>query len=78
MGNGAWKEDGGIRGWGDGGKEELLSPSSGHLPTFLPPHLLRASAPLRELIQKQNEYLLPNLYSGLTRFPQQQSILRHC
>jgi hypothetical protein len=31
----AWKEDGGIRGWGDGGKEELPSPSSGHLPISL-------------------------------------------
>ncbi|MFN6517413.1 MAG: hypothetical protein RMY29_023310 [Nostoc sp. CreGUA01] len=32
IGHWAWKEDGGIRGWGDGGKEELLSPSSPHLP----------------------------------------------
>ncbi|MFN6514247.1 MAG: hypothetical protein RMY29_007080 [Nostoc sp. CreGUA01] len=39
MGHWAWKEDGGIRGWGDGGKEELLSPSFGHLPTSPSPHL---------------------------------------
>ncbi|WP_257210100.1 AMP-binding protein [Nostoc linckia] len=34
---GTGKEDGGMRGWGDGG-EELLSPSSPHLPISPPPH----------------------------------------
>ncbi|BAY73662.1 AMP-dependent synthetase and ligase [Nostoc linckia NIES-25] len=39
------KEDGGMRGCGDGGKEELLSPSSPHLPISPPPHLPTSSSP---------------------------------
>ncbi|MFN6514534.1 MAG: hypothetical protein RMY29_008535 [Nostoc sp. CreGUA01] len=50
MGHGAGKEDGEIRGWGDGGKEELLSPSFGHLPISPPPYLPIPLIPLIPLI----------------------------
>ncbi|MFN6515350.1 MAG: hypothetical protein RMY29_012760 [Nostoc sp. CreGUA01] len=52
MGHWAWgmghwteKEDGGIRGWGDGGKEELLSLSFGHLPISPSPYLPTSPSP---------------------------------
>ncbi|MFN6513488.1 MAG: hypothetical protein RMY29_003160 [Nostoc sp. CreGUA01] len=41
-GRGAGEGEGGIRGWGEGGKEELLFP---HLPTPPSPHLPISPSP---------------------------------
>ncbi|MFN6514188.1 MAG: hypothetical protein RMY29_006780 [Nostoc sp. CreGUA01] len=51
MGHGAWGMGHGALGighggWGDGGKEELLSPSSGYLPTSSSPSSPHAPCPI--------------------------------
>jgi len=48
LGTGHGEKDGEIRGWGDGGKEELLSP---HLPTSPSPHLPTPLFPFRSILK---------------------------